>query len=89
MCRHVVNFHTHQSTDEKRTTDEIFPRNNFNPVNAELNPTCQFLALLGAHHILHVSRMRVKFHRATSVPKPSWYKVQTLVQDVTFSRPSC
>jgi len=31
-----------------------------NPLNAELNPICQLLALLGAHHILHVSRIRVK-----------------------------
>ena len=32
----------------------------FNPLNAELNPICHFLALLGAHHILYVSRIRVK-----------------------------
>ena len=31
----------------------------FNPLNAELNPICQLLALLGAHPILHVSRIRV------------------------------
>jgi len=31
-----------------------------NPLNAELNPICHLLALLGAHHILHVSRIRVK-----------------------------
>ena len=31
-----------------------------NPLNAELNPTCHLLVLLGAHHILHVSRIRVK-----------------------------
>jgi len=31
-----------------------------NPLNAELNPTCNLLTLL-AHHILHVSRIRVKF----------------------------
>ena len=31
----------------------------FNPLNAELNPICHLLALLGAHHILHVSRIRV------------------------------
>ena len=31
-----------------------------NPLNAELNPICQLLALLGAHHILHVSKIRVK-----------------------------
>jgi len=34
--------------------------NNFNPLNAELNPICYLLALLGAHHFLHVSRIRVK-----------------------------
>ena len=33
-----------------------------NPLNAELNPICHLLALLGAHHILHVSRIRVKSH---------------------------
>jgi len=27
----------------------------FNPLNAELNPVWHLLALLGAHHILHVS----------------------------------
>jgi len=29
-----------------------------NPLNAELNPICHMLALLGAHPILHVSRMK-------------------------------
>ena len=33
---------------------------NVNPLNAELNPICYLLALLGAHHFLHVSRIRVK-----------------------------
>jgi len=32
----------------------------FNALNAELNPICCLLALLGAHHILYVSRIRVK-----------------------------
>jgi len=31
-----------------------------NPLNAELNPICHLLAFLGAHHILHVSRVRIK-----------------------------
>ena len=31
-----------------------------NPLNAELNPICSLLALLGAHHFLQVSRIRVK-----------------------------
>jgi hypothetical protein len=32
----------------------------FNPLNAKLNPICHLLALLGAHHILHVNSLRVK-----------------------------
>jgi hypothetical protein len=33
---------------------------NINPLNTELNPICHLLALLGAHHILHISIIRVK-----------------------------
>jgi hypothetical protein len=32
----------------------------FNPLNAELNPICHLLALLGAHPIFHISRIKVK-----------------------------
>jgi len=32
----------------------------FNPLNAELNPICHLLTLLGAHPIFHISRIRVK-----------------------------
>jgi len=32
----------------------------FKGLNAELNSICYLLALLGAHHFLHVSRIRVK-----------------------------
>ena len=31
-----------------------------NPLNPELNPICYLLTLLGAHHFLHVNRIRVK-----------------------------
>jgi hypothetical protein len=34
----------------------------FIPLKAQLNPICHMLALLGAHHILHVSRVKVKEH---------------------------
>jgi len=34
----------------------------FNSLNAKLNPICHLLASLRAHHILHVSRIRVKGH---------------------------
>ena len=35
-------------------------KNFINPLNAKLNPICHLLALLGAHHILHISKVRVK-----------------------------
>ena len=38
----------------------IIPLRHVNPLNAELNPICHLLALLGAHHFLHVNRTRVK-----------------------------
>jgi len=34
-------------------------KHRINPLNAELNPICHVLALFGAHHILHVSTIRV------------------------------
>jgi hypothetical protein len=34
---------------------------NINPLHAEVNPICHLLALLGAHHISHVSSVRVKY----------------------------
>jgi hypothetical protein len=33
-----------------------------NPLNAELNPIRHLLALAGAHHFVHVSRIRVKVY---------------------------
>jgi len=38
----------------------------FIPLNSELNPICHLLALLRAHHILNVSRIRVKLLNLTS-----------------------
>jgi hypothetical protein len=35
---------------------EKFSNIKLNPLNAELNAICYLLALLGAHHILHVNR---------------------------------
>jgi hypothetical protein len=34
--------------------------NVINPLKAELNPICHLLALVGARHFVHVSRVRVK-----------------------------
>jgi hypothetical protein len=43
----------------------------FNPLNTKLNPICHLLALLGAHPIFHVRRLRVK-----PFPWKSWDKTK-------------
>ena len=43
----------------RRTENSAENCSYFNHLNAELNPICHLLALLGAHHILQVSRLRV------------------------------
>jgi len=54
-----------------------------NSLNAELNPVCHLLALIGAHHILHVSRIVVKWlcemHGAT-------IKIKNIPNYLNFSR---
>jgi hypothetical protein len=40
--------------------EDVVRSTRFNPLNAKLNPICHLLALLGAHRILQVSRIRVK-----------------------------
>ena len=39
-----------------------------NPLNSKLNPICHLLALLGAHLILHVSRIRFKRQVKSHLP---------------------
>jgi hypothetical protein len=51
-----VNVEPHPKTYCSRLDDNV------NPLNAELNPICHLLALLGAHHIFHVSGLSVKQH---------------------------
>jgi len=46
-----------------------------NPLNAELNPICHLLELLGAHPILHISRIRVKYKFRTSSKKNSKLRI--------------
>ena len=38
----------------------VYSKNRINPLNPELNLICYLLALLGAHHFLYLSRIRVK-----------------------------
>ena len=57
-------FHLSPSVLFHSITDTLFSFiffcHRFNPLNPELNPICYLLALLGAQHFLHVSRIRVK-----------------------------
>ena len=41
-------------------TEKLLCNLGINTLKGELNPICHLLALLEAHHILHVSRIRVK-----------------------------
>ena len=55
----MVTWHKSCSRCSDVTQETQDDCNCFNPLNGELNPICHLLALLGAHHILHVSRIRV------------------------------
>ena len=65
-CNSVFNLYVSVITATKGIVFKIcfmFQTDTFgfiNPLNPELNPICYLLALLGAHHFLHVSRKRVK-----------------------------
>jgi len=59
----------------------------FNPLNAELNPICPLLALSGAHHILHISGLRVN----NSIPNfvlpgnSSWHRQKSISVEFSFA----
>jgi len=58
------------------TSVPVGRRGQINPLNAELNPIWNLLTLLGAHPILHVSRIRVKNE---ILPVPAWNQTVQLV----------
>jgi hypothetical protein len=68
-------FCIHQLFENKRKYSDTVPqvfidfKKALNPLNAKLNPICHFLALLGAHPILHVSRVRVNSVRSELLNK--------------------
>jgi hypothetical protein len=45
------------------------------PLSAELNPICHLLALLGAHPIFHISRIRVKEKSLVVCSGFNWLKI--------------
>ena len=57
----ISNIRTRTGFDPMAICARASHRNQgFNLLNAELNPICHLLALVEAHPILHVSRVRVK-----------------------------
>ena len=54
-----IYIHTHTQKYTFYVSTNIHPLTRFNPLNADLNPICHLLVLLGAHHILHISRISV------------------------------
>ena len=47
--------------EDRRVRSSCFPQILYlNPLSPELNPICCLLALLWAHHFLHVSRIKIK-----------------------------
>ena len=65
----------------------------FNPLNANLNPICHLLALLGTHLIFHVSRLRVngicRFCRQIQVAaRSNTWVYGRLLAEIAGSNPS-
>jgi len=66
LCRGSRRLKTFRRPAAKFEGKEYLEKNMFrwnedvNPLKPELNPICYLLALLRAHHFLHVSRIRVK-----------------------------
>ena len=56
----IVKFGQYASILLNHLTQYFIDKLYINPLNPELNPICYLLALLGAHHFLHVSRIRIK-----------------------------
>ena len=49
----------------------------FNPLNAELNPIRHLLALVGARHIVHVTRIRVNAFATAALLADKWLASRT------------
>ena len=52
-----------------RPVEKTMAKTAVKPSNAELNPTCHLLALLGAHHILQLSTVRVNISLSACLRK--------------------
>jgi len=60
VCLRNVSVDTLRKGDTEDNNNNRYLVSAINPLKPELNSICYLLALLGAHHFLHVSRIRVK-----------------------------
>jgi len=82
-----------------RNMKTVYLNYNINPLNAKLNPICHSLALLGAHHIPHLSRIRVNVRSVHfvgsyyigihQVIQKSWPRTDTLTKPFRKCSSSC
>ena len=56
----IITILTVKTQQDATVLSKFFIIPYINPLKPELNPICYLLALLGAHHFLHISRIRVK-----------------------------
>jgi hypothetical protein len=66
----VVKFRLIVAVRWLKESRAIYAKGDVNPLNTELNPICHLLVLLGAHHIFHVSGLRVKSIRNLTLRGP-------------------
>ena len=69
------NLPNHQKSEKHKRRTPLQGQTRINPLNAELNPFCHLLALLGAHPILHVSRIKVNVRKT---PRQDMDKVKAV-----------
>jgi len=77
----TMNFHLTNNFQE--TFVNLLEPLLLNPLNAEFYLICHLLALLGAHLILHVSRIRVNYYTSPKV-KSSFNQKVFFLQMVLF-----
>jgi hypothetical protein len=77
-AENVIKFHMWGFLEKPEKIQTSIDSDNINPLQAELNPICHLLTLLDAHHIFHVSRIRVKRRRKSAPLYRHWGSVLAL-----------
>ena len=81
----MSNISNHEKSEKHKRGTPLQGQTRINPLNTQLNPLCHFLVLLGAHPILHVSRISVNVRKT---PRQDMDKVKA-VELQTAVRMTC